>query len=138
MPVFYRGPRALITHQVIEIPFPAHRILALCELAELQAVQEGLEGVDRRHRVLGVSALGSVLLVVPVVGRASLLLSIVCGLILALYAGACLRVRSEACFRLLAVAGGEWVVLVETADRFEFGQISRALQRAMDYQAEQH
>ncbi|MFI1988689.1 DUF6232 family protein [Actinoplanes sp. NPDC020271] len=135
MPVFYRGPRALITHRVIEVPSRARQAFALRQLSRIQAVEEGQDSDATRYRAVGVSAVFTVIGVVPVLGRASVPLAAVVALALVVCAGACLRVRPRSAYRLLALVGGQLVILVETEDRQEFDQIVRGLIRALDYHA---
>ncbi|WP_436530111.1 DUF6232 family protein [Actinoplanes sp. HUAS TT8] len=135
MPVFYRGPRALITHRMIEVPSRQRQAFALRQLSRIQAVEEGRDAGTTRYRAVGVSAVFTVVWAVPVLGRTSLLLAGVVAIALVVCAGACLRVRPRSAFRLLALAGGELVILVETDDRVEFDQIVRGLMRALDYRA---
>jgi Family of unknown function (DUF6232) len=136
VPVFYRGPRALITHRVIEVPSRERQAFALRQLSRIQAVEEGQDAGVNRYRAVGASAVFTVVWVLPVLGQASLLLAVLTAVALAVCAGACLRVRPRSAYRLLALSDGELVILVETRDRQEFDQIVRGLMRALDYRAE--
>ncbi|BCY12470.1 DUF6232 family protein [Actinoplanes sp. L3-i22] len=136
MPVFYRGPRALITHRVIEVPSRERQAFTLRELSRIQAVQEGPDLSANRFRAVGVTAVFTMVWAVPMLGRTSMLLAGVVTLALVVCAGACLRVRPRSEYRLLALNEGELVILVETDDRQEFDQIVRGLIRALDYRGD--
>lgn len=136
MTVFYRGPLATITHEVISVPRVERRILAIGELVAVRVVRVGSAATVARHRALGVSALVTAFFVVPLVGPASPVLALVLGCALLVCAAVCVRVRSEIRYQLVALIDHDWVTLVETADRVEFEQVGRGLQRALESREE--
>jgi hypothetical protein len=136
MPIFYRGPRATITHKVIEVPRPGRRSFAIEEIDSVQAVCSGPDAEAGRQRLLGVSALASALVTVPVVSQSSAVLAITVALGSVLYGGSCLRVRPVVHYQLIAGSRGRLFVLLETTDRREFDQVCRGLRRALDFRAD--
>jgi Family of unknown function (DUF6232) len=134
MPVFYRGQRALITHQVFETIIIGRVRYAIDELADVHIVRADPER-DLGNRVLGLSALVAIFLVVPIVGPVS---KVATGLVIvALLIGSALSVRRRAPvhWQLVAAYDGRPVTLFESDDRTEFEQICRALQRALEQRA---
>jgi hypothetical protein len=107
--------------------------MAIDDVVAVRAVEIGSDRLIARHRVLGVSASALGLLVVPVVGPASGLLTVVILGILAACVAACLRTRSGPRYQLVAFVGGEWTTLVETRDVVAFRQLGRGLQRAFEH-----
>ena len=133
MPVFYRGPRALITHEVFAVSHVVRRGFPLADLTRPQVVQRGPDAAASRHRMLAMSAGAAMLLVVPIVGQVSTLLMMVALVASTVYLGACLRTRQPVRYELVALCRGEVVVLFSSADQREFDQVGRGLQRAMEY-----
>jgi len=133
MPVFYRGPGAVITHKVIEVPWLCRRTFALDDLDWVQATREGPDPETSRTRAFGASVMASVLVTVPMVSRASVVLAVVVGAASLVSAGACLRVRPVVHYQLRAQCRGEVVTLLDTVDRAEFYQVCRALRRAEEF-----
>jgi hypothetical protein len=132
MPVFYRGPRALITDRVIEIPHLARQSFVLTEITAVRGVRESAP-TGAWQPVLGTAALGAGVAAVLLIPSASIILvSPICLALLAV-AGVCLRPRRRSNYRLLADYGGMSVDLVRTADQVELKQIARALRRAQEY-----
>jgi hypothetical protein len=119
MTVFYRGPRALITHRTIEVWY-------------VHVIGASPTQVDRAIR--GSSGLAGVVAVVlstrwlavpmPLVALAVLVVAGVA-------AGACLRVRTGP-QELRAVYRGQMVSLFGSVDAREFGQVRRAVVRALE------
>ncbi len=132
MPVFYRGPRALITHEVIEVPHQQWRRFAIRELAAVHMVQYGPDVNVTRRRAFGLIALGSIFVTVPAVGQASPILAVILMIGSLTYAGACLRSVSGVSWALVAAYRGRTVVLFESTSQREFDQVSRALMRALE------
>jgi hypothetical protein len=131
MPVFYRGPRATITHEVIEVPRLRRRSFPIERLESVQAVCDGPDA--GRHRLLGVSALVSGLVTVPLAGQSSVVLAVAVAVGSVLVGGSCLRVRPVVHYQLIAGSNGRLFVLLETTDRREFNQVCRGLRRALDF-----
>jgi hypothetical protein len=123
----------MITHRVISLPCREPRVYPIARLSQVHAVQVGPCHPVGPHRVLGVAALASVFVTVPVLGAVSAVLAAVIALASLVYAGACLRVRPEMRYQLVATVDGERVTLVDTADRTEFDQVARGLVRAVEY-----
>ena len=133
MPVFYRGPGAVVTHKVIEVPRLSRRTFAFDDLDWVHATQEGPDPEVNRTRVLGASVMASVVVTVPVVSQASVVLAVVVGAASLVSAGACLRVHPVVHYQLQARCRGEVVTLLDTTDRAEFNQVCRALRRAAEF-----
>ena len=131
MPVFYRGPRAFITHQRIEVPHEGRRCFRIAELSGVHIVRVDQEyGVDR-NRAMGVSALVAALVTLPLALPPAVLTVVVLGG-LVVYAAVCLRTRSS-CWRLVASYQGEVTILFESPDEREFDQVCRGLLRSLEY-----
>jgi Family of unknown function (DUF6232) len=134
MPVFYRGPRALITHEVIEIPHLEWRRFAIRELVAVHIVQHGPDVNVTRRRAFGLMALGSIFVTVPAIGHSSPIVAVAVMIGSLTYAGACLRSASGVVWSLVAAYRGQMVVLFESTSQREFDQVCRALVRALQQQ----
>jgi hypothetical protein len=135
VPVFYRGRRALITHEVFETTQVCRRQFVIGELANVHIVRHD-PGSDSGNRVLGMSALVAALVVVPVVGPASEMLAGLSVVVLLAGAVASLRRRSPVRWQLVATWGEQPIVLFESTDETEFQQVCRGLRRALERQSE--
>ncbi|MFC7530766.1 DUF6232 family protein [Actinoplanes sp. GCM10030250] len=128
---FYRGPRARITTDVFEMRGVHSRRFAVGQLTSVRVVRnERRASADRP--VIGISALVAGLMVVPVVGPMSHLLTALILAVLALQAAYFLwprRVR----WQLVAVYQGRVEVVFASSDRQEFDQMCRGLARCLDY-----
>jgi hypothetical protein len=132
MTVFYRGPRALITHKVIEVPYVARRSFLIRELSSVHIVHTAPTGRLSQHRLLSAAALASMFLTVPVAGQAS---GVLAGLIVVasmICAGACLRIKEVVRYDLVAIQRGRLVVVFSSSDLREFEQVCRAVRRALE------
>jgi len=134
MRVFYRGPRALVTADVITVRSSALRSYALADLSDLYLVTQQGAGGSGGSRAMGVSALVGGILVVPAIGRASVVLTTVVVVALCLCAFVCLRIGPPAHRELVATYRGRRVVVFASDDQQEFGQVCRGIQRAMEQQ----
>jgi hypothetical protein len=134
MRVFYRGPRALITAEVITVRSSASRSFVLADLSDLCLVSQRGAGGPGGSRTMGVSALVGGIAVGPVMGRASVLLTVVVVAALFVCAFVCLRVGPPAHRELVATYRGRRVVVFASDDQREFGQVCRGIQRAMEQQ----
>jgi Family of unknown function (DUF6232) len=134
MPVFYRGPRALITHEVIEIPHPQWRRIAIKDLAAVHIVQHGPDVHVARRRAFGLVALGSIFVTVPAIGQSSPIVAVAVMIGSLTYAGACLRTVSGVAWSLVAAYRGRTLVLFQSSSQREFDQVCRALRRALEQQ----
>jgi hypothetical protein len=132
MPVFYRGPRALITHEVIQVPHLRWRAFAIKDLAAVHIVQHGPDANVTRRRASGLIALGSIFVTVPAIGQSSPIVAVAVMIGSLTYAGACLRSVSGAGWSLVAAYRGQTVVLFQSTSQREFDQVCRALLRALE------
>lgn len=132
MPVFYRGPRALITSEVIEVPHPQWRRFAIKDLAAVHIVQHGPDVNVARRRAFGLVALGSIFVTVPAIGQSSPIVAVAVMIGSLTYAGACLRSASGVAWSLVATYRGRTLVLFESSSQREFDQVCRALRRALE------
>ena len=132
MPVFYRGPRALITHEAIEVPHLRWRRFAIKDLAAVHIVQHGPDANVTRRRASGLIALGSIFVTVPAIGQSSPIVAVAVMIGSLTYAGACLRSVSGAGWSLVAAYRGQTVVLFQSTSQREFDQVCRALLRALE------
>ena len=78
------------------------------------------------------SVLAGGALVVPVMGRASVVLTAVVAVALCLCAVVCLRIGPPAHRELVATCRGRRMVMFASDDEREFGQVCRGIQRAME------
>ncbi len=137
MPVFYRGPCAHITHRVFAVRTPAPRRFALCGLSAVHIVELAPErdGTGAARLYATGTAGAAVLAAWPVLGSAPL--AVAATLAAAALAGArgCWRARGRS-YELHGVYRGSLQVLFRSTDRRSFGQVVRALVRAMEYAAD--
>jgi hypothetical protein len=131
MTVFYRGPRALITHEAIEVPHLRWRRFAIKDLAAVHIVQHGPNVNATRRRAFGLAALGSIFVTVPTIGQSSPIVAVAVIIGSLTYAGACLRSASGAGWSLVAAHQGQTVLLFQSTSQREFDQVCRALLRAL-------
>jgi hypothetical protein len=142
MPIFYRGPCVLITHKVFETRCPVHRSYFLDELYQVCVVKWTVDpsaviGSVRigSSSVAGATAIALALsqvdnwqaLASPLATAAMAVLLIVSVAV----SGACWRVNAVE-HELAAVYRGQPVSLYRSPDLREFGQVKRALVRALE------
>jgi hypothetical protein len=133
MTVFYRGPRALITDQTFEVWCPQCCVFAIRELSHVWVV-EALP-VRLTPVTVGSSGLAGSMAVVVSTGWSDVPILMAVGMLIAaavVAVGSCLRVhpgRQE----LWAVYRGQVVSMFDSTDSREFGQVRRALARAIEY-----
>jgi len=126
--VFYRGQRAMITQHVFETVHVGRIRFAIKQMMAVYIVRHDSAG----RPVLGMSALAAALLVVPVVGPASVVLAVLtCGVLL-IGAVITVRRRDPVRWELVAIYDGRPVTLFESRNQSEFDQVCRGLQRAME------
>jgi hypothetical protein len=133
--VFYRGPRAFITHHVIETVHVARLQYTINELTNVHIVRFD-PGFDPGHRALGLSTMAAAFMVVPIVAPVS---KVVAGLAaIVLLAGSVMNMRRRAAARweLVATWNGRPVTLFGSEDRSEFDQVCRGLRRALEQQTD--
>lgn len=132
MRVFYRGPRALITADVIMVARPVSHSYALAELADVYVVRQQAAQGWGSARSMGVSALVGSTVVVPAVGRTSVVLAAVILAGLLVCAFVCLQIGPPAHHELVATYRGRPVRVFASDDQREFDQVCRGLQRARE------
>jgi len=132
MSVFYRSPRVLITDDVFEVAYTARRRYAIRDLHDVHIVRREPQ-TRSAERVLGLSALVAGLLVVPVVGRVSALLSALCLVVLLVTVVLNIRRRAPITWQLAATYRGHPAILLDSDDRHEFEQVCRGLLRSLEH-----
>lgn len=137
MSVYYRGPCARITHVTFEVWCPFHRVFAVRDLRQVCVVE--VHRGSMTPVTAGSSGLAGVAVVVvategldvasplALMGGIALLFAAALAVV-----GTCLRVR-PGLYELRAVYRGVPVSLYATPDRQEFGQVRRALRRALEH-----
>jgi hypothetical protein len=133
LPVFYRGPRAVITHQVVEVSKEHRRLFLVAEMTGLHIVRfdAGTDGAGRH--LAGVSALVAAVIAVPVIGPASMLLTVVVSSALGAGAVLCLRPRPGCWWQLRADYRGAVVEVFSSGNEREFAEFCRGLVRSLEY-----
>lgn len=154
MTVFYRGPCVHITHEVFQVRGPYQRKFAIRELSQVYVVQRtvqsgqtdrtadravvhvqsaGLAGVAAV--LAAVAAIGGPVLDEPSMSLTALGVLALIGVVLALSwaaSGTCLWIRPTRVLQLWAVYHGQHVCLFESTNAQTFGQVKRALVRAVE------
>jgi hypothetical protein len=129
---FYRGPRARITQHTFETEHVGYLQYAIKDLSNVRIVRYDPERFPG-SRIMGLSALAAALIIVPVVGPISRVLT---GLAVAGFlVGAVVNLRRPptARWKLVATYVGQEVALFVSEDETEFRQVCRGLQRAFEY-----
>jgi hypothetical protein len=131
MTILYRGPRGLVTSDVITT---VHTGWSRVPVKDLKAIHIVRTRPDDSRRFLGLSALLIVLLTIPIVGRPAVVLSavVLTGTAVAL-ALAKWRDRTIP-WELVADRCGVRTILFTSTDQREFDQLCRALRRAVERQ----
>ncbi len=149
MTVFYEGPRARITHKVFEAHFPRYRSFVISEIRHLYVAERpaaGSSATDDRALSRNGSAGAAVgiamvaLIAWPIlhaapispVVRAGLAATLVVAVVCAVAFAAYLWLRPWRVHELWAVYQGRMTCLFETTDERVFGQVRRALVRAVE------
>ena len=133
MPVFYRGPRAVVTDQRIVVAHESRRVYRIAELSAIHIVRTRPDPGTRWYRMMGVSAMVAALVMVPIADPLPTGLVIASLGCLAAYVTVCLRGRPRPCWQLMACYRGELTVLFESSDEREFDQVARGLVRSLEY-----
>jgi len=133
MPVFYRGPRAVVTHDFVEVPCAARRRLAIGGLSAVHIVLDESGRAYAGNPALGVSALVAAAATIPVVGPASVPLAatVLCGLCAC--AALCLRGRSRQRWQVRATYQGQLIEVFRSTDEREFAEFCRGLVRSLEF-----
>jgi hypothetical protein len=147
MTVFYRGPCARITHEVFEARSPCYRRFMIRDIRHLYLASRAREpGVsDRAQLRAGSAGIASVAAVAAAVGWPAFTATSMPSLVTAALAttliliaasslafAACVRVPPAQVHELWAVYRGRMVCLFNTTDERTFGQVRRALTRAIE------
>jgi hypothetical protein len=131
--VYYRGPCAHITQDLLEVWSPQHQIYLITELQAVHIVP-GSPGRRVATPLLpAVTVLAAVAL--PLAHAPAGLLVLVLLLAVASTVAACLRQAAQP-YELYATHRGRWVKLFQCPDAQTFGQVKRALARAMEQHAD--
>ncbi|WP_328476819.1 DUF6232 family protein [Actinoplanes sp. NBC_00393] len=133
LPVFYRGPRAVITHSVVEVSQTAQYRFAVADLLDVHIVRHDPEPDASGRQVLGVSALAAAVVTVPVVGPVSILLAALLIGILVVNGAICLRPRRRRWWQVRAEYRGELVEVFSSRDEREFAEFCRGLVRSLEF-----
>jgi hypothetical protein len=138
MTIFYRGPCVRITHKVFETRCPTYRSFLIAELRDVRVMERAADPPaavnSARAGSTGVAGAMAVAIALGYAGgwQALTMLGLVVLLIVSMaVSGACWWISSTE-HELVAVYRGELVTLHHSPDAEEFGQVSRALMRAIE------
>jgi hypothetical protein len=147
MTVFYRGPGARITDEVFEARSPCHRRFVIRDIRHLYLTHRasGPDVSARAQLRAGSAGVAGAAAVAAAVGWPALATTSVPSAVAAGFAGAliliaassvtfaaCVRVPSARVHELWAVYRGRMTCLFNTTDERTFGQVRRALVRALE------
>jgi hypothetical protein len=127
MTILYRGPRGLVTHDVIATVHVGWRRLPIKDLQGIHIVRVRLAG---GRRLMSVSALFVALLVIPLTGWPVAILPVV--VLIATAAGLAVGGQPDR-WNLTADHLGVRTVLFTSTDQREFDQLCRGLRRAVEH-----
>jgi hypothetical protein len=130
MTVLYRGPRALVTLEVIATDDTGWRRLAIADLSRVHIVRSDPGGRPVLHRALGVSALVLALVTIPIVGIPAVVSAAL--IAVALIFDMLARPKPRTTWTLVARHAGRPSTLFTSTDQREFDQLCRAVQRALE------
>ena len=133
LPVFYRGPRAVITDRVVEVALPGWQQLLVADLIDVHIVRHDPDPGASGRQVLGVSAVAAAVVAVPVVGPASAVLAALLAVALAVNAVFFLRPRRPRWWQVRAGYRGDVVDVFASRDEREFTEFCRGLVRALEF-----
>lgn len=138
MTIFYRGPCVRITHEVIEVRCPIQQSFALRDLSHVRVAERSTEPAMLGMVRTGSTGVAGATAVAAGVGWPAFASSPALALatlgILAVsiaVSGACWRVRRTQ-QELVAICDGRPVLLYRSPDARTFGQVTRALLRALE------
>lgn len=135
MTVLYRGPRGLVTQDLIATIHIGWRRLRVADLHQIHIVRVRPAAAVQRH-LAGISALVIAVSTIPLAGWPS----VVAAGALGAAAGADLAVsrwrERRARWHLTATYGGHRILLFSSANQREFDQVCRALRRAVEHQSD--
>jgi hypothetical protein len=136
MTVLYRGPRGLVTHDVIATTETAWRPVPFATLSGVHIVRTDPDDRALAPRALGVSALVIALATIPIVGVSSLVVALL--LAVAVICDVLAGRGHRATWDLVAYRAGSRTVLFTSTDQREFDQLCRAVQRALERRGDDH
>jgi hypothetical protein len=133
MTVYYRGPCARVTHEMFEVWCPRYRSIPIRELRDVRVVRGGSDPIVVRSTSLAGAAAAAFAVSWPFFDTPSTWI-VGLGLVAASAAvsGACWRTRPRS-YELWATVRTLQVPLFRTRDAQAFGQLQRALVRAMEH-----
>ena len=131
--VYYRGPYAHITRDFLEVWSPQHQVYLITDLEAVHVVP-GSPGRRAATPLLSAAAV-LVAVALPIVHAPAGLFAFVVLLAVASTVAACVRHAGEP-YELYANHQGRWVRLFQCPDAQTFGQVRRALARAMEQHAD--
>jgi hypothetical protein len=133
MTIYYRGPRALVTEDVLEVWVPQHHVFRIRELTAVYVVR----CVAGRRPIHALPVVAVAVAVAVPIAESSAGLPAVAVLVAAasLLTAACLRPPVQP-YELHGIHRGREVRLFRSADARAFGQVRRALTRAMERHAD--
>jgi Family of unknown function (DUF6232) len=138
MVVFYRGHTLLITNDVVEVWWPKYQRFSIKDLSEVYVFRDVADPVVARG--IGASAVMFVATAATwqfLQSMAVLLVGALVVLAPGVVGAACIRTRRRP-WELRATYHGVDVQLYSSRDSLTFGQVKRALVRAMEADAEQN
>lgn len=147
MTVFYQGPRAHVTHEVFETRYPDYRCFMIRDIRHLylarradrpgssqrssvRASSAGIAGVAAVAAAFGWPALSAAAM--PPIATAGLAGMLVLIAVSSFAFAACVRIQATHVHELWAVYRGRMICLFDTTDERTFGQVKRALVRAIE------
>lgn len=138
MVIFYRGHTLLITNDVVEVWWPKYQRFSIRDLSELYVFRDVADPVVARG--IGASAVMFVATAASwqfMQSMAVLLIGALIVLAPGVVGAACIRTRRRP-WELRATYHGDDVQLFSSRDSLAFGQVKRALVRAMEANADQN
>jgi hypothetical protein len=147
MTVFYEGPCAHITHEVFEARCPHHRYFMIRDIrrlylahrpagsgapgrSQIRAGSAGIAGAAAVAATIGWPILDATSM--PPVATVGLATTLILGVASSMAFAACVWVRPGRVHELWGVYRGRTVCLFGTTDARMFGQVKRALVRAIE------
>ena len=138
MVVFYRGHTLLITNEVVEVWWPTYQRFSVKDLAEVYVFRDVADPVVARG--IGASAVMFVATAATwqfMQSMAVVLIGVLVVLAPGVVGAACIRTRRRS-WELRATHRGVDVQLYSSRDALTFGQVKRALIRAIEADAAQN
>jgi hypothetical protein len=136
MTVLYRGPRGLVTHDVIATTETAWRPVPFATLSDVHIVRTDPEDRAMAPRALGVSALVIAVATIPIEGMSALVVAVL--LAVAVVCDVVAARAPRATWDLLAYRADRPAILFSSTDQREFDQLCRAVKRALERRGDDH